>query len=202
MKTYKQRWYEANKERVLAQRKKYYTDNHSIILEKAKQYKEQNPTKLKEWREANAEHVKAYKKKYKQEHKEQRNKVQTERKQSEPLYKLTYGIRSMIATELKRRRYTKQSKTYEIIGCTFEELKLHLESQFEPWMNWNNYGNWNGTPTEINTAWDIDHIIPLDTAKTEDDVIRLNHYTNLQPLCSYTNRNIKRNTVTSSQIYP
>ena len=58
-------------------------------------------------------------------------------------------------------------------------------------MNWNNRGNWDGYPTEINTAWDIDHIIPLLTAKTEEEVIKLNHYTNLQPLCSYTNRHIK-----------
>ena len=59
-------------------------------------------------------------------------------------------------------------------------------------MTWNNRGNWNGIPTEINTAWDLDHIIPLSTAKTEEDVIRLNHYTNLQPLCSYTNRYNKK----------
>ena len=40
---------------------------------------------------------------------------------------------------------------------------------------------------------DIDHIIPLSSAKTEEDIIRLNHYTTLQPLCSYTNRYIKKN---------
>jgi hypothetical protein len=58
-------------------------------------------------------------------------------------------------------------------------------------MNWNNRGNWNGQPKEINVAWDIDHIIPLSTAKTEEEILKLNHYTNLQPLCSYTNRYIK-----------
>ena len=46
----------------------------------------------------------------------------------------------------------------------------HLEKQFDEYMNWNNYGNWNGHPKEINTAWDIDHIIPLATAITEEDV--------------------------------
>lgn len=56
-------------------------------------------------------------------------------------------------------------------------------------MNWDNYGKYNGT---INFGWDIDHIIPLCNAKTEEDVIRLNHYTNLQPLCSKVNRDIKR----------
>lgn len=49
-----------------------------------------------------------------------------------------------------------------------------------------------GTP---NYGWDIDHIKPLITGLTEDDIIKLNHYTNLQPLCSYVNRKIKRDSV-------
>ena len=59
-------------------------------------------------------------------------------------------------------------------------------------MTWENWGKYNG---ELNYGWDIDHIIPLSSAKTEDDIIRLNHYTNLQPLCSYTNRHIKRDKI-------
>jgi len=59
-------------------------------------------------------------------------------------------------------------------------------------MNWFNYGNWNGIPNKKNVSWEIDHIMPLDSAKTEEDIIRLNHYTNLQPLCSYTNRWVKK----------
>ena len=45
---------------------------------------------------------------------------------------------------------------------------------------------------EVNKTWDIDHITPISSAETEDDVIKLNHFTNFQPLCSYTNRVIKR----------
>jgi hypothetical protein len=48
---------------------------------------------------------------------------------------------------------------------------------------------------EEDNKWDIDHIIPISSAESEDDVIRLNHYTNLQPLCSYTNRYIKRDSI-------
>ena len=57
-------------------------------------------------------------------------------------------------------------------------------------MNWDNYGLYNGEP---NYGWDIDHIIPLSSANTENDLIRLNHYSNLQPLCSKFNRYIKKN---------
>ena len=41
-------------------------------------------------------------------------------------------------------------------------------------------------------GWDIDHIEPLANATCEEDIIRLNHYTNLRPLCSKVNRDIKR----------
>jgi hypothetical protein len=80
-------------------------------------------------------------------------------------------------------------KTYEILGCTYEEFKNHIELKFEPWMDWDNHGLYNG---EKCFGWDLDHIIPLSSAKTEEDVISLNHYSNLQPLCSYVNRVIKR----------
>ena len=68
--------------------------------------------------------------------------------------------------------------------------KLYLENKFEPWMNWDNRGLYNG---EFNYGWDIDHIIPISSAESEEDLIHLNHYTNLQPLCSKVNRDIKRN---------
>ena len=77
-------------------------------------------------------------------------------------------------------------------NCSFEVLKLYLESKFETWMNWDNYGLYNG---KLNYGWDIDHIIPLCSALKEEDVIKLNHYTNLQPLCSKVNRDIKHSNI-------
>lgn len=56
-------------------------------------------------------------------------------------------------------------------------------------MTWKNRGLYNG---ELNYGWDIDHIIPSSSAASEEEIIRLNHYTNLQPLCSRINRNIKK----------
>ena len=55
-----------------------------------------------------------------------------------------------------------------------------------------NYGLYNG---ELNYGWDIDHIIPISSGNTEEDILNLNHYKNLQPLCSYVNRYIKRDNI-------
>jgi hypothetical protein len=63
-------------------------------------------------------------------------------------------------------------------------------------MSWENYGKYNG---EFNYGWDIDHIIPLSTAKTENDIYHLSHYSNLQPLCSKTNRDIKKDKIENPQ---
>lgn len=62
-------------------------------------------------------------------------------------------------------------------------------------MNWENYGNPKDGKYELNKTWDLDHIIPICSAKTNEDIIRLNHYTNFQPLCSYVNRYIKRHRI-------
>jgi hypothetical protein len=177
--------------------KKYYLEN----IEKVIQYREENKNvineKKKQYRQKNKQSIKDYMAKYRKEKKDliliSKKKYHDERIKNDPLYKLSCNIRVLIRGSLNGKGHKKNTKTENILGCSFEEFKQYLESKFEPWMNWNNYGNWNGTPTEPNIAWDIDHIIPNSKGLTEEEVIKLNHYTNLQPLCSFTNRNIKRN---------
>ena len=60
-------------------------------------------------------------------------------------------------------------------------------------MTWENQGNPKDGIIEPNKTWDIDHIVPLSSAKTELELLKLCCFNNLQPLCSYVNRFIKRN---------
>ena len=109
-----------------------------------------------------------------------------------PTGKLSHNIRAAIRRSLVDSGYNKKYKSEIILGCTMLEFKLYLENQFEIWMTWENKGLYNGTS---NYGWDLDHIIPLSSAISEDDVIKLNHYTNIQPLCSHYNRDVKRNLI-------
>jgi hypothetical protein len=129
------------------------------------------------------------------ESKEIRNKEYEQKKirlKTDDLFRLTCNVRSLIGICLRNQGYTKKSKTYIILGCSFEVFKNHIESHWEDWMNWDNYGKYNG---EENYGWDLDHIIPVSSAKCEEDIIRLNHHSNIQPLCSYVNRYVKRDIV-------
>ncbi len=151
-----------------------------------KNYKENNSylikIKRKEYRLLNADKIRNDRKLY---NRKKRN--------SDSFFKLKSNISTLIRMSFNNKNIKKNTKTEKILGCSFESFKIHLESKFEPWMSWDNYGNPKDGLLEINKTWDIDHIEPISTAKTEEDVIKLNHHTNLQPLCTYNNRFIKNN---------
>lgn len=121
------------------------------------------------------------------------------KRMEDPLYKIKVSFSRRLNKLLKRieaNRSTNKPYYLDKLGCSFEEFKIYLESKFEDWMTWENYGLYNG---ELNYGWDIDHIIPSATAKTEDDIYNLSHYTNLQPLCSKINRDIKKDKIKNPQ---
>jgi hypothetical protein len=150
--------------------KEYYQKNKIKILEKSKQYFKNNQ-KLKQ---------------------EKNNKRYKERRDNDPIFKLSTNLKRNIRGILKKNGFSKNSKTLDILGCSYDDFKKHIESLWEPWMNWGNYGLYNGAEEY---GWDIDHIIPSSSAITEEDVYKLNHFSNLQPLCSYINRDVKRDNV-------
>jgi len=123
------------------------------------------------------------------------NNRNKEKRKTEPLFKLKANIRTGILTSFRRNGFSKKSKTEEILGCSFDFFIRYIQDKFEHWMTWHNQGNPEDGILELNKSWDIDHIIPVSSATTEKELIELNHYTNLQPLCSYENRIIKRDKI-------
>ena len=186
--SYSKNYYEKNKESLSKYRKDYYLNNKEIILSKAK-FNYDNISWSKEERDRyNKENRIRYSKNKENIHK-RRKFIHKIRIKNDIIYRLSINIRTSIRESLKSNGYRKCNKTEQILGITIIEFKIYLESKFEDWMNWDNRGLYNG---ELNYGWDIDHIIPLASVETEEDILRLNHYTNLQPLCSKVNRDIKR----------
>jgi hypothetical protein len=146
-------------------KKRYYTKNMEDIKSKTKEYYAKNIDKIKE-----------NKKNYAQKNKDSRNKYLKMLYETDTMYKLSVNMRSSILKAFKRNGYKKNSKTFLILGCSFEDLKIHIENQFKEGMSWLNHGEWH-----------IDHKIPLSWAKDEEELIKMCHYTNLQPLWAFEN---------------
>jgi len=86
------------------------------------------------------------------------------------------NLRSRISQFIKSKKIHKDNKTLDLVGLSLNELKEHLQSQFKEDMSWENYGSWH-----------IDHIIPLSSAKNIEEINKLCHYSNLQPLWASEN---------------
>jgi|688.fasta_scaffold61001_5 hypothetical protein len=177
------RWMKKNRDKVQAASKRFRDKNPEKIKEINRRSKEKNKEKIKlrlrEWREKNKEHIKEYKKIHRKKYKERNIELRAIRRKTDSLYNLTNAVRCRINEYVKKLDIIKRNKTFDIVGCTPQELKEHLESQFKDGMSWENRNEWH-----------IDHIIPLCSATTEEEMYKLCHYTNLQPL--WATENIKK----------
>lgn len=146
-------------------KKKYYSSN-----------KEEIKKKNKIWYNENKDLVKESKRKYQESNKEIRNQYLKVRYDNDPIYKLTILCRGIISKAFNRKGWKKESNTQQLIGCSFEELKVYLENLFTDGMTWENQGDWH-----------IDHKVPLSWAESEDELLKLFHFSNLQPLWAEEN---------------
>ena len=171
----KQQYYQKNKEAVRARHKEYYADpkNKEATLARHKKYY--------------ADNKEAILAKRKEHYADPKNK---EKRQSDPLYKLKRNIRSLISISITNAGFKKNSKTHKILNCSFEEFMSHLEKQFNSGITWENYGKWH-----------LDHIVPVSLASTEEEIIKLNHYKNFQPMWGSEN-NSKNDKIIHEMITP
>ena len=145
--------------------KNYYLINKEKILSRKKEYYLEN-------RDSILDKAKENQKKNLKSISEKRKK----RKSEDKLFKLITSLRCRTSQAFKNKGYRKKSKIKEILGAEIELVKEYIGFRFSDGMNWDNHGEWH-----------IDHIIPLSSANTEEELRKLCHYTNLQPLWASDN---------------
>lgn len=180
------KYYENNKEHLKKYSKEFRDSHKDYYLEYNKYYKSTHKDYVSEYNKQynidNNERRKKYKKQYHLEHREYERqysyKLHKYKMKTDKIYKLKMQVRHLIYHSFTRRGYSKNSRTYQILGCDFNTFIGYLLNTFKE-----NYGyEWDGKePVHI------DHIIPLATAHTEEEVIKLCHYTNLQLLKAQDN---------------
>ena len=119
---------------------------------------------------------KEYRKKNKSIIREKDRIYRKNRMKSDILFRIKIMSRNVIRKSISKKGYTKKTRTYEILGCSYEEFKIHIENLFLEDMNWEN-----------RHLWDIDHIVPISLAESEYEMEILNHHSNLRPLWKTAN---------------
>jgi len=138
-------------------RSKYYEKNREAVIEKQKAYCK-NPEVRKLI-----------------------NKRRREKTATDPQFAISLRVRNRVRKALLKVGAVKSKKTMELLGCSFEFLKEHIESQFKEGMSWEN-----------RSSFHIDHIRPLasfDLTDPEQQKLAC-HWSNLQPL--YPIENIRK----------
>lgn len=154
VKKYRKAYRDKNIEKIKINSKIYYHKNSKEINKKFIIKRRENPSKY--------------------------NTALKQRKEKNPLTKLSITLRDSVYRCFKKTRWLKTNKTAIIIGCDYNIAKKHIERQFKKGMTWQNHGKGDGN-------WNIDHIMPLASAKNKEDLIILCHYTNLRPMWSKEN---------------
>lgn len=139
----------------------------------------------RKYKEANREKVRAYNweyaKRYRQKYPTRGNEWPLRSYHSNAQFKLSKCIRSVMTRAFRRlAKGQKIGCTMTLLGCSIEELRIHIQSQFKPGMAWNNYRF---------QGWHIDHIRPISSFDLFDpeEQKKAFHYTNLQPLWAEEN---------------
>jgi hypothetical protein len=147
-------WRDKNKEVLQTRRKEYYELNREEVIQRNNNYNNKNREKVRK-----------------------RKTAQSKKKREEnPLFRMAFNLRRR--TNLAFKKIIKSKKTTDLLGCSMETAFVHIESQFycHPItgenMTWGNYGK----------LWEIDHKDPIGLAGTREELEKLCHYTNLQPL--------------------
>ncbi len=171
-----------NKEKVRARRKKFYQENRDRLKAETRKNSLANPEKTAEYQKAYKEKHKTALSEYFAAHYQKNKKRITERhrlreaarKKEDPNYRLGRQIRCRISAAIREQYGSKAFKTLELIGCTVEELRAHIEKQWTAGMSWSNW---------TTNGWHIDHLRPVTAFDLTDPAQQklCFHWSNLGP---------------------
>ena len=160
-----------NADKIREQKRKLY-------FEKIKENPNYNHERYLERKEYYAEYSKEYRETHKKEINAQKNEYDKNKRKNNIGFKILCALRIRMYDVLKGR--TKSDTTKNLLGCSIEDFKKYLESNFKKGMNWDNYGR---------GGWHIDHIKPcasFDLSK-EKEQRKCFFFKNLQPLWELEN---------------
>lgn len=187
LKEYNKKWYLKNKIKKLKQQKAYNLKNKVKIEKRRSKLYIENKEILRErsknFYEINKDKISLQTKKYRLKNKDKINKYYVDRRKTDINFKLIGNLRARLNIALKKN--IKSLSTIQLIGCSIEQLKEHLESQFTDEMSWDNHGRgWDNKK-----EWHIDHIKPCAsfTLTKPSEQEKCFNYTNLQPLWAIDN---------------
>jgi hypothetical protein len=160
-----------NKEQISKRQTQYYIDNKDQILTKTKIYFNNNKTK-------HQERTKNWYTNNKEQHNVKVKLYIKDRLKNDPSFKLKETLRKRLYSLLIKNQIPKTYSASILLGCTIEQCKQYIESQFKAEMTWGNHGK----------IWEIDHILPCSSFNLTDieQQKQCFHYTNLQPLFKTT----------------
>lgn len=154
-----------NSEYIKKRDRLYYINNKEKIL-----------NSNKKWALENKESSNNIKKKYYINNRIKIFNKLKDRRKNNILLSLIHRLRSRTNYIFRKKGYEKNSETEKLLGIEYNVFIEYFENLFKDGMSWEN-----------RNLWHIDHIIPLSSAKTEEELIKLCHYTNLQPLWAFDN---------------
>jgi hypothetical protein len=169
----KKRRYQADPEKHRKQALESYTRHRTRRLHEMRERYQSNKDsyleQAKNWVEKNRGKVRAIKTAYK-----------NRQRKSSPVFVLAERCSKRIRHAITSHGYRKNSRTEEILGCSWRHFKAHIESFFLPGMSWDNV-----------TTWQLDHHIPVAAATTVHWLEVFNHWSNWKPM--WTKDNLSKN---------
>jgi len=193
-KSYMKIWRKSNLERCRKNNLDHYYKNKEHLAKKSKEWKrkkrKEDPNYFKEKYQQNKEKHKIWSKTWRENNKEYFREYNRQYNKNVRKYnindRIAHRIRRRIRNEIKQARGIKLVSTSGLVGCSWDDLMQHLESQFYDKilpngeiieMSWNNYGYGD-------KKWHLDHFLPccsFDLSKIENQH-KCFHYSNLRPL--------------------